>query len=387
MKIVVDTSALMDSLQKIDELADQHDIIVPYVVLLELEKHKDNHKDSKRAYLGRAALRLLDKEQDKFIFDLEEYSDSELKNDDIIIMVAQKHKAKLATVDLSMRQKAKLLGVDSIRVNHRDDNYKGYTIINVEDCPEKVSDLYSDISKNHFDLHINEYLIIKECGQTKDICRWNGVEHVHLKLPDRSVIEGYNDLQKCALDLLNDDTIPVKIIAGTFGSGKTKLATTLGYEKVMRGLYSKLVFVRNTDTSDTGDIGFLPGTFEDKTDLLFQTMYQHLPQTIDTAHFMKSQGLLETHIPYFMKGLSLSGFMIVDEAEDLTTDTIKKVGTRLEEESCVVFCGDWEQAKGKFVADSGIKKIIHETKDNPLVGVVVLNDVVRSKVSEIFAQL
>lgn len=388
-KIVIDTSAFMGAIQEIDDIKDECELIIPYVVLQELENHKDNYRDGKRSYLGRTGIKYIAKNSEHFRVVMTDNLDLP-SADDKIIRVAKNEGASIATLDFAMRYKAKTKGIDSFAISFRDDVYRGYSIVDTQDneVAKDVSRLYKDKEVNIFGLGVNEYLIIKEYGETKDILRWDGRVHRKLDLPKPDIVKGLNDLQRCAIDLLFNDSIPVKVIAGKFGSGKTLLSTVVGYHKtITKGLYSKLMFVRNTDMTEEGDIGFLPGTFEDKTDLLFQTMIQHLPQGIDTSDVLKRRGLLEMHIPYYMKGLSLNGFMIVDEAEDLTADTIKKIGTRLEENSAVVFCGDWEQAKGKFVTDSGMKQLVYTTKDNPLVGVVVLDDVVRSAISEVFADL
>lgn len=63
------------------------------------------------------------------------------------------------------------------------------------------------------------------------------------------------------------------------------------------------------------------------------------------------------------------------------------MGSRLEENSCIVFSGDWKQASGKYKENSGMKHLIDKTKGNPLVGVVVLDEDVRSEASKIFADL
>ena len=63
------------------------------------------------------------------------------------------------------------------------------------------------------------------------------------------------------------------------------------------------------------------------------------------------------------------------------------LGTRIGQNSSIVFTGDWHQAEQQYKYDSGISKLIKQTIDDPLVGIVVLDEDVRSSVSKIFARL
>jgi PhoH-like ATPase len=97
---------------------------------------------------------------------------------------------------------------------------------------------------------------------------------------------------------------------------------------------------------------------------------------------------LEMEIPYFLKGLTISSsYTIVDEAEDLDLKTLKLIGTRISESSCIVFAGDYKQAEYKYIKNNGLLQLIEKTRGNPLVGVVVLKDDVRSAASKVFASL
>jgi PhoH-like ATPase len=93
-------------------------------------------------------------------------------------------------------------------------------------------------------------------------------------------------------------------------------------------------------------------------------------------------------IPSFMKGMSvLDTIMIVDECEDLNVKLIKMLGTRVGKNSAVVFTGDYHQSEKKYRADSGMNKMIECLKGDPLVGIVVLEEDVRSSVSKLFANI
>ena len=109
----------------------------------------------------------------------------------------------------------------------------------------------------------------------------------------------------------------------------------------------------------------------------------------DNLEAAKRRGYeLEMEIPSFMKGRSVDEtLMIVDECEDLNLKLIKLLGTRIGHKSAIVLTGDWHQAEQQYKYDSGISKLIEQTIDDPLVGIVVLDEDVRSSVSKTFANL
>ncbi len=440
---VLDTNVLMFNPDVIDEYENPAILIV---TIEELDHLKC--KEGERGYRARRAIRKIESKScgsknygsknhesknyesktDIYIEPNNDYNLSEFPNgwqttpDNEIIVFAKRIGGKLITSDLNMLVKAKSLGLDVEKYAADSDgaSYKGYVEIEIDTTQEEdnrlLSSFYESPEQNKFDVCVNGYVILKDISKPKyydighikadqycengnikecnvkgyttiDILRWDGSKFVELKYPPRKVINPLNDLQRCAVDLINNDDIPIKIIAGTYGSGKTMLSTAIGAYKVLeKSLYEKLVLVRNNDSSSGKDPGALPGELENKVGMLFQTMIQHLPGKDQTADNMRRFGQLEEYITYFIKGLSISGFMIVDEAEDLTLKEIKRIGSRIEK-GCIVFCGDWKQAEGRYQSDNGLSYLIDNTKDNPLVGACVLDIDVRSDASKVFADL
>lgn len=401
-KVVVDTNIFMESIDVVKNLLEKYEVIIPLITLEELDNLKDSHNDT-RTHKAIHAIKFINANFDSFTFDVNEY---EGKPDNQIISVAEKYDCALATNDVCVKVKCRTRGIEVLSFLGNNQEYKGYRVLEIDtnenEDNELLASLYQHPEKNTLELLINQYLIIRDKAnpiyegdydykigyQTLDIMKWNGFNMVQLKHPPKRIIAPLNDLQRCALDLLGDKEIPIKIIAGVFGSGKTKLAATMGlYQVEEKGYYPKMVLVRNNDTNSGKDPGALPGTIEDKTNLLFKTITQHFPQGEYQVEKMKMEGKLECHIPYFMKGLSVSGFMIFDEAEDATLKDIKMIGSRIEKDGCVCFVGDWKQTGGKYFSDNGMVQLIDQTKGNPLVGTIVLDEDVRSDASKIFADL
>lgn len=406
-KVLLDTNILLDDNFNIN---DFNNIYIPNQVLEELDGLKK--ADGYLGYKARKAIKVLEEKRDITYIIQDSYDMpigwDDSKRDNQIIMCAKENKCKLISNDINVRVKAKSIELDND--NYRQDTkneFKGYRIIEIDTTNEKdnefLSEIYSNDTKKLSYLYPNEYLIIRDTSipvfdeydekigcKTIDILKWNGEKFIALKLPPKKIVKPLNDLQKCTLDLLMSDT-PIKIISGCYGSGKSMITTQVGHYLVReKGDYDKLIFIRNNDIIGK-DPGALPGDIQDKTDVLFQSLIQHLPMQdyeyrVAKDKEAKDGGWIETYITYFIKGLSLSGFLICDEAEDLTLTDIKKIGSRLER-GCICFLGDWKQAEGKYKNNNGLLELLNKTKNDERVGSIVMDLDVRSDASKLFAEL
>ena len=79
--------------------------------------------------------------------------------------------------------------------------------------------------------------------------------------------------------------------------------------------------------------------------------------------------------------------MIIDECEDMDVNTIKIIGGRVGKNSCIIFCGDYMQAENKFRFNNGLKYAVDKLKGNSLVGIIFLEQNVRSDASSVFLEL
>lgn len=132
---------------------------------------------------------------------------------------------------------------------------------------------------------------------------------------------------------------------GSAGTGKTFLAFFLALSEVLTQRANRVILVRSAVT--TRDIGFLPGTLEDKL-MQFETPYHDILWELvgrpSTYRDMKDQGLIEFHSTSFLRGLTWdNAIVIVDEAENLTFHEIDGVMTRLGEDTRIIFTGDTRQ--------------------------------------------
>jgi len=386
--VAVDTNQYLTNLNELDKY---NNIVYLSHVNRELEKHKSSYK-KELAFQARRATRYVEENKDRFHFDLTDYEvkdetlDSNYEDNHILFACIEKGYS-LLTGDITLKHKAKCYGVEVIEPEDSDDDdYKGYKFVDLSQ--DEIMYFYENKDENLFNLEINQYLIIRDTDQeTKDRFRWDGEAHKPLSLPPKKFIKPKNDLQACALDLLHNKEIPIKFVAGTYGSGKTFLATRMAvYHTLEKGNFSKIMMVRNP--IGTGEeIGFLTGDKDDKTKGFFKPIVQHLDQGEAEAEMLKHSNQLVAEIPYYAKGISVHDtYMVVDEAEDMDKKILKTIGTRPEEDSVVAFTGDWNQSEDKYAANNGMKLAINEiVKGNPLCGAVVLDIDVRSEASKIFA--
>jgi len=190
------------------------------------------------------------------------------------------------------------------------------------------------------------------------------------------------------LDLLNNKSIPIVAINGTVGSGKTYLCVRMGlHQTVDKGDFNKVLAIREA-IGEGREVGFLKGTFEEKTEMFFKPIVHSLEGGERELESLIVRGVLESNIPYYIKGTTYDQTVIVvDESEDLSRKQIKLVGTRLGEESKIYFAGDYKQSSIDSSERNALVAMCNELKGTKEFGCVYLEQDVRSTASSIFSEL
>ena len=294
---------------------------------------------------------------------------------------------KFATDDVACYMIATSCGLETeLRPSFgEEEEYKGYKMFSgtIEEINEYMGQI--DLSK----WYVNEYLILHntEDGKYSEM-RYDGERFVALKLPPSTWIKAKNSLQRCALDLLMNKDLTAVGILGGYGSGKTMLSMLMGvYHVTEKGNQEKVVGIREAK-GEGAEIGFLPGRFEQKTGNFFKPLEQQLKGGSFEFDSLMQRGLLETQIPYYLKGTTYNdSFIIVDEAEDLSESQIKLIGTRVGKDSRIVFAGDYKQSLICKNLNNPLVKMCYELRGNPSFGCIVLDEDVRSETSKMFAEL
>jgi PhoH-like ATPase len=374
------------------------------VVLSELDKHKTS-SDLNKQFQARQAHRLIKQNKNKIKYcmkngDFKLPDSFDLKDNDnkIISILGDLYNTDNSVIALSndsnFQFKCECLGlpVEEFGDDCKQDIYKGYKILRGD--TDFINNLFHEIDKgiNSYNFLTNEYLILHN-EDVKDTFeyRFDGNKFVELRLPPSKVIKGRNSLQRCSLDLLNNRDIPIKIIAGGFGTGKSISSVKVGlYHTLDKNYYKTLAYIRNPIPVDDTDIGFLPGSKAEKISDYCRPFLQYVNNKKDqlSVDELIKNGKIKMDAVSFLKGVSIEdSFVIMDEAEDLNLKLLKTIGSRIGEKSCIVFTGDWEQSEGKYKYDNGLLKLIQQKKGDPLMGVVVLDEVLRSPVSKLFNDL
>ena len=395
-----DTNALLELME---EVLMEH-FIISSVTLEELENIKTSKtKTEETRYKARKVVHLLDENRDKYEVII--YTDStaeilnrfaiEVTNDSKICACAREyardHKDEqiiFVTNDICCRVIADdIFGLKVERAISTDNSiYKGYKSL-VGDTKYINDKLTNSLYIDNF--VVNEYLLIHNTD-TKESSemRFDGKEFIPLKLPSSKYIKAKNALQRCALDMLNNPNITACAVLGGYGSGKSFLSMQMALYAVQeKGWQSKIVGIREP-ISEGADVGYLKGDFEEKTDNFFLPLVQQLNGGEFELEKLKQTGILESTIPFYLKGQTFPNtIMLVDEAEDLSEKQIRLVGTRVGENSKVIFDGDYKQAVNNNGKTNPLVRMCNELKGNDKFACIYLDEDVRSSTSKMFAQL
>jgi len=205
--------------------------------------------------------------------------------------------------------------------------------------------------------------------------------------------EPRNKEQQFAFELLLDPAIPVVSLVGKAGSGKTLLALASGLEQTFGkdAMYKKIVVTKPVEPVGK-DIGFLPGSMEDKMLPWLAPIQDNLQFLMGddkaTLELYMEKGQIEVEAMTFIRGRSISNaFIVIDEVQNMTQHEIKTVLTRVGEGTKIVLTGDIEQIDNVYIdaTNNGLSYVVERLKDEQITGHVTLLKGERSKVATIAA--
>ena len=205
-----------------------------------------------------------------------------------------------------------------------------------------------------------------------------------------------NKEQSFAFDLLFDPDIPLVSLIGRAGSGKTLMAIAAGMEQVLghgKRIYDRLIVSRPVQPMGK-DIGFLPGTMEEKMLPWLKPIEDNIRYTIGD-HGVKLEeymeiGKLEIEALTYIRGRSISNaFVVIDEAQNLTAHEVKTIITRIGENTKIILTGDIEQIDNVYTNETsnGLAYAIEKFKHSELSGHVTFRKGERSKLATAAAKI
>jgi PhoH-like ATPase len=397
MRAVLDTNVLLDDPNIIDKYDD---IILCSAILEELDGLK---KNGETAFRARHAIKKIEQNLNKIKFVVKDIYDGFASGwnpdlrDNKIIMTAKENDAVIISNDINVRIKAESIGIKAESHMTDDIIYKGWKILTGD--TKWINNLHTELEDNinTHKLLTNEYVELintdfkENENEYRTEYRYDGTQLVDIKLPASKVIKGLNTQQRFALDLLYNKDIPIKVVVGSFGSGKTYLAIKMAlHMAIEKEIYKDITLLRTPIPADGVEIGFLPGSKQEKINDYFKPFLQYIDnkKEQDYAGRLIREERIKMDVVSFLKGINIEdSFIIMDECEDLNMKLLKLVGTRMASKSCIVFTGDYKQAESRYKHDNGITQFIEKAKGNPLVGIVILEEDVRSEASKVFADI
>ena len=435
--LIIDTNVFLSDSDCFEKF-ENNDIFIPIKVLEELDKHKTRQDSvgfharqtikrfdalrlagslSKGVKLGKGlgALRFVKAEE----LAVEELPQglSHKSSDNLILAAAlaikasnPKRKTIVVSQDVNMRVIADALGlltedyISSQVVSSRDVIYEGFVKFLVDDFMiEEFYDkqdvwLYEeDAAEQGIELFPNQFvmLVSVENENKTAIARfqnWN-MPIIPLRNFGEDFIWGItprNKEQKCGMDLLLDNDIPFVSLIGRAGSGKTLMAMLAGLDQVLggeKGRYNRIIVSRPVQPLGK-DIGFLPGTMEEKMAPWMKPIFDNMQFIMGKDRTMldmyMEKGVIEIDAITYIRGRSISNaFVIIDEAQNLTAHEVKTILTRVGENTKIVLTGDIEQIDNVYTNETsnGLTYAIEKFKTSNLSGHITFKKGERSKLA------
>ena len=434
-QVVLDTSALVADPDGLFDAYPFEDLIVPLAVLEELDGLKKRLDPVGRA--ARVVLRTIERLRmeaggdlsQPLQFDnggtlrvalngidgglLQEHGLSTDKADNRIIGVAlglidRAPSVTIVSADAAMRLKAAVFGIEA-RDHEVVTESPGRTHPGWVECevPSTVIDhLYSDPSSPTdvdgvlADVEQNSFAVLKAGSQSALVRTRAG--KVELLGDDHEPwgMRARNKEQRFALALLLDPDVAVIALDGPAGTGKTLCAVAAGLEQVVESRrYSTLRVYRPVVPVGKADLGYLPGTLDEKldpwmaavTDAISALTERRSPDDARVViEAIKDRGQLVMESVTHLRGRTLhDSFVLIDEAQNLPADVVKTILTRIGDDSKVVFTGDTSQIDAAFLSEAtcGLSVLIDAFAGQSCFGHVRLTKGERSQVAELAARL
>ena len=290
---------------------------------------------------------------------------------------------------------------ETIKTPHDEDQLSIASLTNIQD-----NQLHPNEGVVMIDHQNNSHtLLARVQGNSKTLRPLRWLERAHL-----GRIKPRNREQRFALDLLLDPSIALVTLVGKAGTGKTLLALAAGLHQVADTHQYARLLVTRPPISLGKDLGYLPGTLEEKLGPWMKPIVDNIDFITGSAPGqdagrerrqkqreprnawadLQGMGLLEVEAINTIRGRSIpSQFLVVDEAQNLTPLEVKTIVTRVGEGTKVVFTGDPYQIDNPYVdaESNGLTWLVEKFKSQPLAGHITLSRGERSALAELAANI
>ena len=436
---VLDTSVCLTDADVLFKFTN-NDIFVPLKVLEEIDNHK-KRQDSVGAN-ARKFIRTMDELRTKgslesgvrigkgqgilkvvsfaSLKDVIFPADLDIRHPDHMIMATAKtiqaesnRKTIVISRDINMRVICDSIGIPAEdytserAVTSSEELYTGFVIQPFDD--EVIDRYYSGEEiflredEINVKMHPNQYVMMVSNANEKKSALARFKSHyeplkniVHKKLPDWK-IDARNKEQAFAIDMLMDPNIKIISLVGRAGSGKTLLAIAAGLQQTIglrseQNHYSRLIVSRPVQPLGK-DIGFLPGTMEEKMLpwlMPIQDNLKFLMGDRTSLEMYMEKGKIEIEALTYIRGRSISNaFIVIDEAQNLTKHEIKTIITRIGEGTKIILTGDVEQIDNVYVNETsnGLAHAVEKFKEYQISGHMTFKKGERSELATLASKV
>lgn len=392
---LLDTNILLSYPSALKDFSNQ--CVISIRSIEEIDKLKTN-LNSEVAYKARRASHTIFTNMKNIKFELK--TDRKNSVDDDLKNLAKKKNYTLVTNDLNLIIKSKAENISCETYNKVETNYTGINYIDAEFDSELYNEEIDKIlsTKNPpYQMRENEFIIVRNQNQEKMFelvykdNKLNILENFAIKNDFVNKIIPRNSEQNCLMSLLYDKNINIIAATGEYGTGKSYILTNFALQQLQKGKINKIVYVPNNSiVENTRELGTLPGDTADK-ELIYMGPILDIVGEI-RAKEMVLNGEIEIVPISIMRGRSFNNsIVLVNEAQNLTTEHIKLLIARCGENTRIFFDGDIKQSDSSvFKNKNGLKLLLHlsESKEySKIFGTVKLSSIERSTTAQASAYL
>jgi PhoH-like ATPase len=345
---------------------------------------------------------------------LDEFSLDRAKPDNRILAaalgLADHQPVRVVSLDVALRVKASQLGLVATDYVVRKKVSEDSNILVVDVPRDYVDALYRDetiavddsLPEAVRNAAPNTPLVLRSPQNGSALCR--PVAGMLERLDEQQTAWGLRPRskeQRFALDLLLDTDVPIVALSGAAGTGKSILALAAALEQVFEPrarAYDRLLILRPMISVGRQDMGFLPGSVEEKLGPWFEPIVDTIVALADQMSHKEArdmislwveQGSLALDAVTFLRGRSLQRtFVILDEAQNLEPLVAKTVLTRLGEGSKAVLLGDTTQIDSPWLSETSnaLAAVVEALEGSDLFGHLVLTRGERSAAADLAAR-
>ncbi|MFT7023147.1 MAG: PhoH-like ATPase [Rhodococcus sp. (in: high G+C Gram-positive bacteria)] len=418
---MLDTSVLLSDPWAVIRFAE-HNVVLPLVVISELEGKRHHHE---LGWFARESLRMLDdlrvahgrldqpvpigtdggtlqvelNHTDPAVLPVGFRTDS---NDSRILacalnLAAEGKDVVLVSKDIPLRVKAGAVGLPADEYHAHDVVPSGWTgMAELEVQASDIDQLFADgvvdlDGARELPCHTGVRLL---GGRSSALGRVTPDKQVQLVRGEREAfgLHGRSAEQRVALDLLLDESIGIVSLGGKAGTGKSALALTAGLDAVLeRRTHRKVIVFRPLYAVGGQELGYLPGSESEKMGPWAQAVFDTLDglASPEVMEEVIARGMLEVLPLTHIRGRSLhDAFVIVDEAQSLERNVLLTVLSRLGSGSRVVLTHDVAQRDNLRVGrHDGVAAVIEKLKGHPLFAHITLTRSERSPIAALVTEM